>query len=217
MTLTKQVVNGPIDEDDINTSSIPIVTATSDIIAPLNGQLVFNLTDWMVYRYDSGASAWVGFIGGGGSTVAQLHEARYEQKTAAQSVPTSTDTKMKFETIWNSCNDIVVSGTNNTDFLLTRQGLYVVSCGARYLGTAGAGERHIWVQFGTTFAAANRVGFQAMGNVGSAPISVATAFVSRFAANTSICVGLWQNSGGALSLDIGFGGSMHIGIAWLRP
>jgi hypothetical protein len=217
MVLTKQVVNGPIDEDDLNTSSIPIVTATSDIIAPFAGQLIFNLTDMMVYRYDGGSSSWLAILGGGGTTSAQQHEIRYEQKTAAQSVPTSTDTKMKFETIWNSCDDVIASGTNNTDFLLTRQGLYVVSCGSRFLGNAGGGERHIWVQFGTTFAAANRIGFQSQGSVAAAPVSVATAFVSRFAANTSICVGLWQNSGVSLTLDTGFGGSMHIAAAWLRP
>lgn len=215
MTLTAQFAPGPLSADQLDTSSIPVVDSTSDIIAPFLNQLIINSTDNMLYRYNG--TAWIATVAMGGTTSAQAHEIRYEQKTSAQSVPTSTDTKMKFETVWNSCDDIVVSGTNNTDFLLTRSGLYVISAGTRYLGNAGGGERHIHVQFGTTFAAANRVVFSSDCNVGSSPVSVSAATVERFAAGTSIFVGLWQNAGVSLTLDTGFGGSNHIGVAWLRP
>jgi hypothetical protein len=215
LTLTAQFAPGPLSADELNTSSIPVVTTTADIIAPFLNQLIINSTDNMLYRYNG--TAWVACVALGGTTSAQLHEIRYEQKTSGQSVPTSTDTKMKFETVWNSCDDVVVSGTNNTDFLLTRAGLYVVSVGARYLGNAGSGERHLHLQFGTTFAVANRVVFDSDVNVGSAPVSVSAATVERFAANTSVFVGLWQNAGTAITLDTGFGGSNHIGLAWLRP
>lgn len=215
MSLTAQFANGPLSADQLNVSSIPVVTSTADIIAPFLNQLIINSTDNMLYRYNG--TAWIATAAMGGTTSAQLHEIRYEQKTAGQTVPTSTDTKMKFETVWNSCDDVTVSGTNNTDFLLTRAGLYVVSVGARYLGNAGGGERHIHVQFGTTFAAANRVVFTANGNVGSAPVSVTAATVERFAANTSVFAGLWHNAGSSITLDTAFGGINHIGAAWLRP
>lgn len=215
MTLTAQFAPGPLSADELSNSSIPVVTATSDIITPFLNQLIINSTDNMLYRWTG--TAWVAVAAMGGTTSAQLHEIRYEQKTSGQSIATSTDTKMKFETVWNSCDDVVVTGTNNTDFLLTRSGLYVVSVGARYLGNAGGGERHIHLQFGTTFAVANRVVFDADANVGSAPVSVTAATVERFAANTSVFVGLWQNAGSAITLDTGFGGSNHIGLAWLRP
>lgn len=215
MTLTAQFAPGPLSADELNTSSIPVVTSPADIIAPFLNQLIINSTDNMLYRYNG--TAWVATVAMGGTTSAQAHEIRYEQKTSAQTVATSSDTKMKFETVWNSCDDVVASGTNNTDFLLTRAGLYVVSVGARYLGNAGGGERHIHLQFGTTFAAANRVVFTANSNVGSGPVSVSAATVERFAANTSVFVGLWQNAGVSLTLDTAFGGSNHIGLAWLRP
>lgn len=215
MTLTQQFANGPLSADELNTSSIPVVTSTADIIAPFLNQLIVNSTDNMLYRYNG--TAWVASAALGGTTSAQAHEIRYEQKTSGQTVATSTDVKMKFETVWNSCDDVVVSGTNNTDFLLTRAGLYVVSLGARLLGNAGGGERHLYLQFGTTFAVANRVVWDANSNVGAGPVTLACATVSRFAANTSVFAGLWQNSTATLTLDTGFGGINHIGLAWLRP
>jgi hypothetical protein len=215
MVLLAQFAPGPLTADELNVSSIPVVDAVSDIISPFDTQLIINRSDRLIYRYD--VSAWVGALALGGSTTAQLHEIRYEQKTAAQTVATATDTKMKFETIWNSCDDVVVSGTNNTDFLLTRAGLYVVSFGTRFLGNAGGGERHAFLQFGTSFAPANRIAQDSDANVGSAPVTVGTATVSRFAANTSVFVGLFQNAGTSITLDTGFGGINHLGIAWLRP
>jgi hypothetical protein len=216
VALTQQFVNGPVDADDLNSSSIPVVTATTDIISPFGGQLIFNTTDNLVYRYDSGTSSWVGVTATGGATTTQTHEARYEQKGSAQSISSSTDTKMKFETAWTTCDDIVASGTNNTDFLLTRAGEYVISFGVRYLGNSGGGERHIFLQFGTTFVTANRLAQESNSNVGSAPVTLAAATVTRIAANTSVFVGLFQNAGTSTTLDVGFGAINHIGIVWLR-
>lgn len=211
MTLTAQFANGPLDADQLNTSSIPVVDFTSDIIAPFQGQIVFNTTDDMLYKYESGA--WIAFC----ATGTTLHEARYEQRASGQSVTTSTDTKMKFEATNTSCADVTASGTNNTDFLLNRGGLWRVSAGSRYLGNAGSGERHIYIQTGTTFVVGNRIAELALPNVGSAPSAVMCSTEVRLFANTSICVGLWQNAGGSTTLDTGFGGINHIALAWLRP
>lgn len=211
MTLTIQFANGPLSADQLNTSSIPVVDATSDIIAPFQGQVIFNNTDDMLYKYESGA--WIAFC----ATGTTLHEARYEQRASGQSVTTSTDTKQKFEAVNTSCPDVTASGTNNTDFLLNRGGLWRVSVGARFLGNAGGGERHIWIMTGTTFVVTNRIAEIALPNVGSAPAAVMASTEVRLFANTSVCCGLWQNSGGSIVMDTGFGGINHIAICWLRP
>lgn len=217
MALTAQFVEGPLSADQLNTSSIPVVSSTADIIAPFEGQWVFNTTDNMLYRYSG--IAWVGALatGPGTDTDATLHEARYEQRASGQSVATSNDTKMKFEAIGNACDDVTASGTNNTDFLLNRGGLWRISCGVRYLTNAGGGERHIFLQSGTVFLTAARFVMQSIVNVGSAPVSVACSTEIRFPPGTTIICGLWQNSGGSITVDTGFGSINHIALTWLRP
>jgi hypothetical protein len=148
-------------------------------------------------------------------TAATLHESRYEQRTL-QTLTTSTDTKLKFDSINTSCSDITASGTGNTDFNLIRGGLWVITAAVRYVaGTSG--ERHIFIQTGTVFNAANRFASQTAVNVGTAPVTVTCSAAIRFAANTSICVGGWQNNGGNLNTDVGFGGTAHLSMSWLRP
>jgi hypothetical protein len=198
----------------LNTRSIPVVSATTDITAPFTGQVIFCTTDNMLYRYSG--SAWVAFLATGGPTAAtQLHEARYEQRTL-QAIPTTTDTKIKFETPVTTCNDVTASGTGNTDFLLNRAGLWVITASLRF-NAATSGERHIFPQTGTTFAVANRFASQTAVNVGTAPATVATASAIRVTAGTSVCVGAWQNNGSSINTDVGFGGTNHVDFAWLRP
>lgn len=215
MAVTAQFVPGPVSAAQLNVSSLPVVSATSDIVAPFGGQVVFNTTDNMLYRYDG--SSWISFLATGGATAATQHESRYEQRTSGQTVNTSTDTKMKFENVVYSCNDITASGTNNTDFLVNRGGVLRISAGARYLGNAGSGERHLYLQTGTTFVVANRVGGDSKANVGSAPVTLTCSTETRLAAGTSICVGLWHNAGSNTTLDTGFGGTMHLALTWVRP
>lgn len=199
----------------LNASSIPVVTSTADITSPFLGQLIFNTTDNMVYRYD-GTTPWVGCVAAGGTSAAQLHEARYEHKTT-MNVTNVTDTKMNFPTALTTSNDVTASGTNNTDFLLNRGGLWRVSAGVRLNGNAGGGERHLFLQVGSTFTPANRFAGVAYGNVGSAPVTLNCSTELRLAAATTIVVGLFQNCGATLATDVGFGGTGHVALTWLRP
>jgi hypothetical protein len=215
VTVTAQFVPGPLSAAALNVSSIPVVTALSDIIAPFNGQIVFLTTDNMLYRYDS--TVWVAFLATGGGTASTLHEARYEQRASGQPVTSSTDTKMKAEALVTTCNDVTASGTNNTDFLLNRGGVWRVAACARFLGNAGSGERHVYGQTGTTFVVTNRFGADTKVNVGSAPVTVGFSTEIRVAAGTSLCIGLWHNAGSSITLDTGFGGTQHIALTWLRP
>jgi hypothetical protein len=142
--------------------------------------------------------------------------ARYEHRTS-QSVSNVTDSKIKFETATHTNTDVVASGTGNTDFALQRVGFWLITASLRYLGNAGSGERHLFLQSGSAFAVANRISGIALANVGSAPVTVSTATVIKIAAATTIILGAFQNCGAALSTDVAFGGTNHVAFTWLGP
>lgn len=236
MSYTRQFRRG-IDEMTsrrMNTKSLPVVTATSDIptsegIGPFAGQVVFNLTDGLLYRYDG--SAWVGFDAAGGGffsigsdAPAKSHEARY-YATVAQSIPSATDTKVQFPSVFaNSSNDVTPSGTGNTDFLLNRAGVWHISASIRYVvvATVGTFERHLFLQTGSAFNTANRFAFVTEGNPGTASaISLDVAATIRVAAGTNIFAAAFQNTGGAVNTDPITAATVHgfinIGMVWLRP
>jgi hypothetical protein len=195
-------------------TSIPVVSSTASIASPFTGEVIFNTTDNMLYRYDG--AAWVAFLATGGGTAATTHEARYNQ-TAGQTFTTGVDTKAQFNSAVTTCNDVTVSGTGNTDFNLVRAGLWFITTAMRYLGVAGGGERHIFPQTGSSFNTANRLSSTAIPNVSTLPVTVSTASLFRVTANTVVIVGCWQNSGGNVVSDVGFGGTNHISLVWLRP
>lgn len=57
MAVTQQFLAGQLlTASQLNQSSIPVVSATSDITAPFTGQLIFNTTDSKLYRYTG--STW---------------------------------------------------------------------------------------------------------------------------------------------------------------
>lgn len=216
MALTAEVLAGTkARASKFNESSLPVVSSTSDITTPFAGQTVFSTADNMIYRWTG--AAWLAIAATGGSTAATMHEARYHQIASAQAVTTSTDTKAKFEQAITVCDDVTPSGTGNTDFLLNRAGAWRISAGIRYLGNAGAGERHLWIETGTTFAAANRQAGVANTNVGAVPVTLNVSTDIRVTAATSIKVGLWHNAGSNTTIDIGFGGTCHIALTWQRP
>lgn len=145
-------------------------------------------------------------------------EARYHH-TTTQSIPNLTDTKIKFNTAITTTTDVVASGVGNTDFALNRAGLWRVSAGLRYNASAGGNERHIFGQTGTVFNTANRFMSLAIANddVADGPITIACSTDIRVTAGTSICIGAWQNTGVAVGTDVGFGGTAHLALTWLRP
>lgn len=62
MALTQRWAAGEaLSAEKLNTSSIPVVASTSDITTPYAGQIIFNTTDSMLYRYTG--SAWVTYDG----------------------------------------------------------------------------------------------------------------------------------------------------------
>jgi hypothetical protein len=190
-----------------------VVTSTASVTSPYAGQVIFNTTDNMLYRYTG--SAWLAIIATGGATAATRHEARYEA-TNGQSIANATDAKLQFPTAVTTSNDVTASGTSNTDFLLNRDGVWLITASIRFLaGTVG--ERHLGLATGTTVGTLNaRFAVQST-FPGNGPGSIAIATVKAFAAGTSIFAATWQNNGTALSLETVFGSTNHISLTWLRP
>lgn len=193
--------------------AIAVVSTTATITSPYTGQVIFNTTDNMLYRYDG--SAWTAFLATGGNTAATRHEARYEQ-TSGQSISNITDTKLQFPTAVDTTNDVTASGTGNTDFLLNRDGVWLLTASDRYLaGTTG--ERHLALCTGTTVSTLSaRIAVQSV-FPGTAAGSLAVATTKRLTAGTSIFAATWQSNGGSLALETAFGSTNHISLTWLRP
>jgi hypothetical protein len=144
---------------------------------------------------------------------------RYEQRVA-QTIATATDTLAKFDTAVETNTDVTVSGTGNTVFLLNRIGKWRVETAMRWAGNAGGNERHIFVQTGwngSTFDASQRKTSQTNTNVGTVGVTVACSTSFRIAAATSLIIGLFQNAGGNVNTDVGFGGTNHIALTWEGP
>lgn len=186
------------------------VSGTGDYV----GQLVYNTTDNMLYRYE-GSSVWTAVLALGGSTAATHHEIRYEA-TNGQSIANATDTKLQFPTAVTTSNDVTASGTNNTDFLLNRAGWWLCTASIRYLA-ATTGERHLGLATGTTVGTLSaRFAVQST-FPGTSPGSIAIATVKYFGSSTSIFAATWQNNGSAVALETAFGSTNHISLTWLRP
>lgn len=193
---------------------LEVVTATANATSLYTGKIILNTTDMMLYRYTG--SVWEAFLAISSGAAATQHEARYHHTTLI-TVVTSTDTKTPFQTSVYTSNDFTASGTGNTDFNANRAGLILVTAGLRY-AAATAGERHLWIEKGTgTFATAGRQGGDTKVNVATAPVTLNCVAVFRVAVNDKIYVGTWQNNGSSVNTDVGFGGTGHVSLTWLRP
>jgi hypothetical protein len=179
---------------------VPVVTATSQIVAPFTGQLIVNTTDQMIHEYDG----------------TQRHAARYEQ-TTLQTVANLTDSKVQFNTPVTTCDDVTPSGTGNQDFLLNRGGEWRLTASERFVaGTTG--ERHMFLSTGTVIATlANRIAGTTAPTAGTIAASLSVSTEIRVTAGTSVFVGLFQSNGGNLNTDVAFGHSNHFSLTWLRP
>lgn len=147
-----------------------------------------------------------------GTTTATRHEARYEA-TAVQSIPNAADTKFTYNLASVTTADVTASGTNNTDFLLNRVGLWLVVATNRYIaGTTG--ERYMCVSRGTTIGA-DRITHHSGGPPTTAS-SLCCCTTVRIAAATSVHVMGYQSNGAALNTQVG-GSVSHVALTWLRP
>jgi hypothetical protein len=71
---------------------------------------------------------------------------------------------------------------------------------------------------GTTIGTlANRFVGASDGAVGGAAGTLSVSTDIRVTAGTSVFVGTFQNNGGPLATEVGFGHTVHFAATWLRP
>lgn len=188
--------------------SVPVVTATSQILAPYEGLIVLNTTDMLLYRRSG--STWIGFAAVGGTTDPTRHEARYI-KTVSVAVASGTDGQISYPNTVTTCSDVTPNGSFNA-FTLNRGGLWILSAGVRW-AAGSSGERHLFLSQ-TDMAVGNRVaGVSASSSLNTTLNCHAEV---RLSAGAVVLAGGWQLSGGALGQDIA-GSSNYFSAVWLRP
>jgi hypothetical protein len=118
-----------------------LVGALADVDFPVGGQVVMLATDLMLYRYDSGTSAWLAFQ----HTVAGGGHARYNLAAGHPNIAASTVTKVAFNTATTVTADVTQS-VDKKEFTLNRTGSWFLACKLPYAGgTAGGASRFAWI------------------------------------------------------------------------
>lgn len=172
---------------------------------PAPGQPIWETDTLIGSHYDPTAAAFRPY-----SFPSGVCDARYRQN-AAQSIANSTDTLLQFQTAEYTGSDIVASGTGNTTFTLNRTGLWLITAGIRYPTTGG--EKYMAIVKATDFT----VRYAHSSNPGSGASSLSCSTMERLTSGAQVGVYTWQNSGGALSTDVGWPLACHIAIRWLGP
>lgn len=182
--------------------SIPYVLDNSEIVAPYDGQIIFNGVDDMLHKYRSGS--WVAFAATGETN----HEARYAQ-TVGTSVGNASDTWIAFDESIYTTTD-VTRQASNTEFVLNRSGLWEIAASIR-LPAATNGERHLWIDH---YFGSGRLAGATTETSLTASLNCATVY--RFNAGAAIRIGCWQVSGAARTTDPAFEYT-NVNLTWLRP
>lgn len=201
-------------------ANVPTVVATlAAITAPYPGQLVYNSTDALLYKFTSGAWVAVAALGPdspGAPAAAQLHEARYRAVTGSAQALTTGNTAIQFGVTDYTCADVTASGTGNSIFTLNRGGVWTADINARITDTTSGVTRQIQLTnstFATIFHALTQpvVG-------GSGPLELAMTCTMRFAAGTALSVVGISSSTGSIDRSTATTASeTSLALTWLRP
>lgn len=189
----------------LNESSIPVVSATSDISAPYTGQVVFNTTDSRLYRYTG--SAWTSFTSGPICSVTNV---------AGQSIANNPNPYVSqlFDTELIDTDNMHSTSTNTDRLTVVKAGVYMIVPKAHFIGNA-TGQRAVRLTLnGTTNAEVVAGSTTVANNAGSQGTSIVapTQFL-QLAVGDVIRMQVWQNSGGALNTE---SGSPLLSMVWLR-
>jgi hypothetical protein len=174
----------------LNESSIPVVSATSDITSPYAGQLVFNTSDTRLWRY-TGAT-WVVFSGG--PTWALSRVTSYACANLAW-----TTVNWDFEDVDTA--DIHSTSINLDAAKVNQPGLYAITAKGSFAPNATNLRGCRLTLNGTADANAIKGSSVITNNVGgtfTTAVPLPTVYV-QLALNDVIRVQLWQNSGGSLN------------------
>jgi len=217
---------------------MPVTQLTTDIESlatqiapnPFVGQMLLGMTDAFgtnaihQYRRDSpngsgaAASGWQMIIPTDGSTTSGRRDVRYEHKVA-QSIPNATETAIGFDSVSYDSDNLFRPAANNA-FSPFYPGVYLITASLRLLGNAGGGQRGLTIQLGsnsTSLDFTHHIAQSWQSNVGSAPVTLSCSAVVRLRYVDWIIVGAYQNCGAAINTDVGFGGTNHVSLTWLRP
>jgi hypothetical protein len=145
-------------------------------------------------------------------TGASLGYAEYSH-TVAQTVTTSVDTKMLFDTAVVPSADISYSAGV---FTVNRPGVWEVAGTMRWTAPGGAGAFERAAILSTTSATSYRFGGSNNFDGGPVPLQLGFAGKKRFAVGDVFSLWLWQAAGGNLDTSVGLGPN-RIQMAWMRP
>lgn len=118
MALTQRWAAGEaLSAEKLNTSSIPVVASTSDITTPYAGQIIFNTTDSMLYRYNG--SAWVTYDG-------SLKVVKTAVQSKASTTTLANDNELLLPLVANATYQfeayLIYDGTSAADFKIAFTG-----------------------------------------------------------------------------------------------
>lgn len=207
MALTQQFTAGSkLTAAQLNASSIPIVSSTSDIAAPFTGQVLFNTTDNCLYRYTG--SAWVLLLGGPTWALS---------RGTVQSIPNATWTTL------NWTQEDVDTGNmhaaNADTIVITQPGLYAITAKSSHAANS-TGIRACRLTLNGTADANTIKGSAVIATVvnvaGIASVTTPTIYV-QCVLNDVLRAQTFQSSGAALDTSVAsLGDQVLFTGTWLR-
>lgn len=197
------------------TDGVQVVASTSEIVLPFSGQLVFNTTDGLLYRYYN--AAW-------GKLQSDIPACTLYMNTT-KTHANSTDT----DVIWDGQleNWTSPAGTKMWDdgaqparIYIRKDGYYLYGVALQYAANA-TGKRTCTITLNGigTPTALTAIGYDTMqGTTAVSPNVLQVTRGRRFVAGDILRCNTWQNSGGNLQI-IGntIEGAMYFWAAWQKP
>lgn len=171
----------------LNESSIPVVSATSDIISPYVGQIIFNTTDLRLYRYNG---SWITFTAGPTWALS---------RQTAQSIPNTTWTLINWDSEQTDTANMHSLVTNPFAVTISTPGLYAVAAKSAFAPVgAGTAIRGVRIYLN----AANPIGSSILTPTGSSTFTtcaVTPTLYIQCALNDVLGVECFHNNGSALN------------------
>jgi len=174
--------------------TIPVVPGTGSILNPYNFQLIYNTTDGLLYRYDSGTASWF-------KATAYARYALTGASTVA--LGSGADTLMQFPTAITTDPRVVAGGGGNTQFTLT-PGRWTISAALRTSANTSMG---LYLGTGTTANEANAFASASTNTFTNAGVSDTVEFTT----STTVVCFVWSNTSvNAVSQGLTGQGVTHI-------
>lgn len=198
-----------------------VVSSPSAITNPYAGQLVYNTTDALLYKYSSTGS-WVAVaaLGPDSGTLpssTQLHEARYYAVTSATPQSLSTgDNAIQFGVVDYASADVTASGTNNSVFTLNRGGLWSIDVNALIGETTATLLTRTLSLVSSDFSTIYKIMSIPMATTNTTSLSISCTM--RFPSGTSLSGDAVSSATGSIVRSTASTASRtSLSLTWLRP